>query len=554
MVEGKLLHEVWPPDFIPNIVPLHRAALEGREITVDEDYAGRRYSVTYAPVRDDEGHIQCGMVMLRNISAEKQAEEALQHSEARLRAVWESAGDAMSLSDPEGIVLAVNPAYAELYGFTQEEVVGNSFAIIFPQENRADAIEQYKEIFQGAEQDALYERQVRRADGECRWVESRAKFIVENGERVAMLAIVRDITSRRSAEEALRASEERLQLIARATADLLWDYDLIANKLWWSQAYRERVGLLEGQEPGVQLWRSTLHPHDCDRAVAKVEAVRAGNDQYWTQEYRIRVADGSYMCVLDRGYVMRDEAGRAVRMLGAMQDITQRKAHEQQIAGYAASQTHLLHQVMYAQEAERRRLSMEIHDGPLQSLGVSLLALDRAMRRREIGDDEHVELELRFLRQQISDTVQEVRGVLADLSHEVLDTYGLAVALQNHVDRFSDVTGIEVTLQNSLHKRLSGDKELLLYRLAQEAFANVRKHAGAEQVTATLGREGDQIKLTIQDDGRGFDVQEALHRHVDGQGVGLRSMQERIKAVGGRMEITSQPGHGTTITFWCPAE
>jgi signal transduction histidine kinase len=195
---------------------------------------------------------------------------------------------------------------------------------------------------------------------------------------------------------------------------------------------------------------------------------------------------------------------------------------------------------------------MEIHDGPLQSLGVSLMALDRALLRQGRGEQEMADRELKFLRQTLAETVSEMRQVLADLSQEVLSSYGMVVALQHHAERFTNATGIGVEVHTKVSRRLPADKELLLYRLAQEAMANARKHAEATNVVIRLEMRGGEVQLRIRDDGKGFDVDEALKRHEDGKGIGLRSMRHRIEAAGGSMRIQSAPGRGTIISFRCP--
>jgi len=150
------------------------------------------------------------------IAAERRAiESALRDTEERFRAVWEATSEAMALSDPDGVVIAVNPAYCALYGLIPEQVVGQSFAIIFPEESRAAAVEQYHAVFADLNPPPSYESRVQHADGSERFVEARADFITRDGERVAMISAIRDITERK------RAERMQQDFIAMASHDLL---------------------------------------------------------------------------------------------------------------------------------------------------------------------------------------------------------------------------------------------------------------------------------------------------------------------------------------------
>jgi two-component system sensor histidine kinase UhpB len=366
-------------------------------------------------------------------------------------------------------------------------------------------------------------------------------------------ALQEELQERRCAEETLRQSEERFQLIARSTSDVVWDWDLTTNHLWWSDGLRANFGFSpDDVERSIESWYGLIHPEDRDRVVEGIHRAIESGEVFWSDEYRFRKSDSSYSYVYDRGYVIKDASGKPVRMTGSIIDITERKALEARLQDYAEAQTHLLNQLMHAQEAERRRLSMEVHDGPLQSLGVALMALDRSMRRRERGEMELADQELRYLRSILEDTVAEVRAILADLSLEVLTSYGLVFALRSHAERFSQATGIKVTFRSSVPRRLPPDVELLFYRLAQEALANVRKHASATKLSIRLTAGDGKACMRISDDGVGFDVERVLTPGRDGERLGLRSMRQRVHAMGGGMVINSASGKGTTLEFWCP--
>jgi signal transduction histidine kinase len=180
------------------------------------------------------------------------------------------------------------------------------------------------------------------------------------------------------------------------------------------------------------------------------------------------------------------------------------------------------------------------------------MALDRARRRRERGEHDLADRELQNLRGTLGGTVAELRAILGDLSLEVLGARGLEPALRGHVERYVDITGKCIDLSYNVPDRLPGYLELLFYRLAQEALANVRKHSQAEQVTIALHVEANDLLMCISDDGVGFDVDSILGQHADGKHLGLRSMRDRVRAVGGDLAISSARGEGTTLRFWCP--
>ncbi len=266
-----------------------------------------------------------------------------------------------------------------------------------------------------------------------------------------------------------------------------------------------------------------------------------------------RVVSPDEMALLERFAKLASLALQNAQLYSeAQRELDERVKTERDLQQSAAAQAQLLAQLLNAQEAERRRLSMEIHDGPLQSLGVSLLALDRALRRYERGEHYEAGDELQYVRNIIVGIVEEVRGILSGLSLEVLNTYGLISALHDHIDRFSEVTGIEATLKNKVRTRLPAYMELLMYRLAQELLANVRKHSGASQVELALSIEGHSLVMRVTDDGKGFNVEEAMQKERAGDKIGLQSMRQRISDAGGEMVIRARKNKGTAITFRCP--
>jgi len=170
------------------------------------------------------------------------------------------------------------------------------------------------------------ELRLKKRDGETIWVIASISLIPaeELGAPVIKGSVV-DISDRKSAEEALRRSEERFQIVARATNDAVWDWDIVTNAVWRNDGFRTLFGYREEEiAPDFKSWASNIHPDDRERVESGIRALIASGRQAWSAEYRFRRADGVYATVFDRGYVIQAESGTPVRMIGSMMDITSR--------------------------------------------------------------------------------------------------------------------------------------------------------------------------------------------------------------------------------------
>ncbi|GJD54627.1 PAS domain-containing protein [Methylobacterium dankookense] len=167
-------------------------------------------------------------------------------------------------------------------------------------------------------------------DGVERWIAAKGQVFFADGRAVRFIGTVRDITPSRHAEQTLRETEERYRLASRATNDAIWDWNLASDHIRWNEAVQTLFGYAADEVgPSGSWWKSHIHPDDRERVKASIYAVIDGSSDHWTDEYRFLRADGSYAAILDRGYVLRDPHGKAVRMIGAMLDITARKRAEE---------------------------------------------------------------------------------------------------------------------------------------------------------------------------------------------------------------------------------
>ena len=214
----------------------------------------------------------------------------------------------------------------------------------------------------------------------------------------------------------------------------------------------------------------------------------------------------------------------------------------------------LSHGLVQAQEAERRRVALELHDNITQLL-CAVLVRCQALADRLSPRRGPMQREVIQLREMLGHTAEEVERISRNLRPSVLDELGLVAVLRDTSAEFAKRTGVSFNLACApLPERLSADIELTLYRILQEALKNVEKHARARQVTVSLRQQGLLVQLVIKDDGIGFNPNHRPGRRKGKSGLGLLGMRERAGYVGGALDVTSAPGQGTTIQAQIPSE
>jgi signal transduction histidine kinase len=235
----------------------------------------------------------------------------------------------------------------------------------------------------------------------------------------------------------------------------------------------------------------------------------------------------------------------------AAEVLEEARLFEQVRAGRQRSQA-LAQQLLEAQETERRRLAHELHDEigqALTAIKINLQAVQRATE--EAALQTHVEESIEV----VDRALQQVRGLSLDLRPSVLDDLGLVAALRWYVDRQAQRAGFAAEFSpEPPGLRVASQLETACFRVAQEALTNVARHAGARRVQVHLRKDGPELRLSIRDDGQGFDVPAARRKAAGGGSLGLLGMQERVLLLGGQMEIESAPGQGTLVRARFPLE
>jgi PAS domain S-box-containing protein len=231
---------------------------------------------------------------------------------------------AIVLTDPQGVITDWNKAAAQVLGWTADEMVGQHAMRFFTPEDRAAGRVETEMRLSLEEGRASDERWHLRKDEQRIWASGEMMPLHdESGAHLGFMKILRDRTKEHLAGQALKEAKERYRLAAKATSDAIWDWDLVANQVLWNDALQEAYGHSPAEvDTSGSWWLDQIHPDDRPRVTAAIQAVIEGQGTSWNDEYRFCRRDGSYAEVLDRGHVLRDENGKAVRMIGAMLDLT----------------------------------------------------------------------------------------------------------------------------------------------------------------------------------------------------------------------------------------
>jgi len=387
------------------------------------------------------------------------------------------------------------------------------------------------------------EFRVVRRDGNVRWITTRGKFYYAvHKEAVRMLGMAVDITERKEIEEQLHASEEKLAGIVASAMDAIIAVDEEQRIVLFNTAAERMFGCSGDEAIGSAINRfipqrfHSQHEEYIRRFGASGVTNRAMGalGALWA----VRISGEEFPIEASISHV---EANGNKLFTVIIRDITERKIAEEALISLSG-------RLIEAQEEERRRIAREIHDDYNQRLAV--LAIDLEELAENIGNaDVEVGRRLHEHWNQICELCADLHVLSHRLHSSTLENLGLVAGARAFCEEFEGQQEIQVDFtHDTIPSGISGDVALCLFRILQEGLRNVKKHSGADQAEVRLEVIGDRLHLSISDHERGFDSKVRSSQ----SGIGIRSMEERLRLLGGKLQIHARPMEGTRIDAWLP--
>jgi len=493
---------------------------------------------------DEDGNpVGVGSVV-RDITERKKAEEALSSALAWQEAVFEGARDAVFISDADSMFIMVNSAACKLTGFSKDELLGMRIPDLHKEEDLVAYNMYHDRIMAGEE--IISEAKILRKDGTKVDTEFNNRCIKVSG-TAYMHTVARDITERKKAEEALRESEEKLRtLVERANDGIVILQDELLKYV--NPRTAEITGYTVEEMTNTPFDRYVA-PDELPKLSEAYERRIAGEESASIYETVVRRKDGRDVHIeVNAGLVTYE--GKPADLAFA-RDITGRKRAEERLLDYQTKLKSLASELSLTEERERRRIATELHDRISQSLVISKMNLESL---RKIPQGQEFDRTLDEICNSLGQTIVDTRTLTFDLSSPILYELGFEAAVAEWLaEQIQDKYGIESEFEDDGQpKPLDDNIRLLLFRNVRELLINVVKHARAKKIKVSICKVGNEICVSVEDDGVGFDPDQAVSMAAETSGFGLFSIRQRLEQSGGSFEIKSELGRGCKVTMTAP--
>ena len=449
---------------------------------------------------------------------------------------------AIFMLDPTGHIVTWNTGAERIKGYREQEILGEHFSVLYLPED-VEAGKPQRELRDAVKAGRLEdEGWRRRKDGSRFW----ANVIItplfdETGELRGFGKVTRDMTERRNTEQALRESEERFRLLVQGVRDYgIFMLDPAGHIISWNIG-AQRINGYEEQEILDKHFSIFYPPEDISDGKPERELREAITEGRLEDEgWRLR-KDGTRFWANVIITPLFDETGKLRGFGKVTRDMTERRNTEQVLA----ERRRLLGHLVEAQELERRRIAWDVHDDSIQAMVAVGMRLQLLAAR--LPDEERATVAQ--LEESVRASVNRLRNLVVHLRPTAIDEHGLVPALSGYLRDVVSTWGITAELTGDLAGEPPTPTAVTIFRICQEALANVRKHAGATRVDIRLTSTNGGTLAEVHDNGRGFPEQV---NNDPQRNFGLIEMRERAETAGGWWSVTTGQDEGTTVRFWLP--
>ncbi|MHC4397219.1 MAG: PAS domain S-box protein [Planctomycetota bacterium] len=485
------------------------------------------------------------LTTIRDITERKKAEAEL----TRLIAILENTSDMVSTAMPNAQLTYINTAGRKLLGWSDNETITDKCIFDAHPKWASKLIE--TEGIPEAIRDGLWsgETALLNYDG----IEIPVSQVImshksPDGQLQYLSTIIRDITERKKAEEALIEKEVTIRAIIETSRDWIWAIDLDGVHTYVNPAVERILGYLPEELIGRQSL-NLMHEEDRKKIAKKLPQWKKQKSGWNSLVIRWRHKDGGYRYLESNAVPILDALGNLRGFRGVDRNITERKEVEKRNLDYQERLKSLASKLSSSEEQERRQIAAYLHDNISQALALGRIEAESLRKSADSAGKKVID----ELSERIRTIIENVQSLTFDLSSPTLYKFGLEKAVDELLDDLFGKTEVNYKLSRGKSPiQLDNNLSVLLFRCIRELLVNIVKHARAHKVMVAIRRNGDNIQVTVNDDGIGFDFDRNELSVGRTGGFGLFNIQERISFIGGNFDVQSQPGKGCRLTLIVP--
>ena len=531
--------------------------LELEEIVLHDDGPHTYLSLKF-PIFDSNGIPDRVCGISTDITERKQTEEVLRKSEEKYSRLIENLQEDYFFysHNTEGVFTYLSPAITNILGYTTEEFLTHYSEYLTDNPSNEKALKHTNLSIEGIKQPS-YELEIYHKDGSMRTLKVQEVPVYDKSSKViAVEGIAEDITKRRKTEEDLRKSESTFRSLIDDVLDNstvgIFILDANFQIVWANKALERYFGLrreeIIGKDKRQTIQEKIIYIFE-DRETFARKVLATYDDNTYTESFECHVLPEKQRkerWLLHTSMPIKSGLYAGGR-IEHYHDITQRKHVEEKFVIYQTQLKRLASALSLTEERERRHISEDLHDRIGQALTVIKMKLEELNEPQADTDSRRI---LNDTRELLNNTIQDTRTLTFEISPPLLYELGFEPAVEWLIEQFRERHKIPIAYEgNGDGKILDDDVSFFLFKSVRELLFNAVKHARADRIKVSVQREKDRIRISIEDDGVGFDFSKVQFSVNDHSGFGLFSIRERMEHFGGNFDVESKPGQGTSITL-----